>query len=71
MKTPEQAAADYLAKYEAAGPEGAAGKYLDENERDNLPGAIRAAWRAYNAPETPAEIRDQLRGALDYMIDKL
>ncbi len=71
MKTPEQAAADYLAKYEAAGPAGAVGKRLDEYERDNLPGAIRAAWRAYNDPETPAEIRDKLRGALDYMIDKL
>ncbi len=71
MKTPEQAAADWLAKYEAGGPEGAVGRLLDEYEREARPAAIRTAWAAYNDPETPEELRKVLHAALDNMIKSL
>ena len=77
MKSPEQAAAEWLAEYEENGPERAAGRYLDEWEagiippRELLPDAIRTAWRAYTDPKTPTELREPLRIALDEMINDL
>lgn len=77
MKTPEQAAADYLDEYEKKGPAGVIGRRLDEYERratpmrEHLPDAIRTAWAAYNDPETPAEMREELHTALANMINSL
>lgn len=71
MKTPEQAAADWLAEYEEKGPAGAMGRIMDEYERESRPAAIRTAWAAYNDPETPAELRKVLYTALDNMINSL
>ena len=61
MKTPEETAAEYLAKYERGA----------EPPRDQLPAAIRTAWRAYTDPETPEELREVLRVGLDYMTERL
>ena len=65
MRSPEQAAADWLAEYEEKGPAGAMGRLLDEYEREST------AWAAYNDPETPAELRKVLYTALDNMINSL
>lgn len=62
MKTPEQAAEDYLQEYERQAP---------RPDPALLPGAIRTAWRAYRDPDTPAEIKADLLIALDNMIDML
>ena len=57
MRTPEETAGDYLAEYERRA----------EPPREDLPAAIRSAWISYTNPETPAEVREALRVALDEM----
>lgn len=62
MKTPEQAAEDYLQEYERQAP---------APDPAILPAAIRTAWRAYRDPDTPAELKDDLLIALDELTEML
>ena len=57
-------------------PEQAAGEWLQEFEnRANSPERVRAgiktAWKIYNDPETPDELREIVKTSLDTMIDSL
>lgn len=62
MKTPEQAAEDFLQEYE---------RRLPRPDPALLPGAIRTAWRTYRDPDTPAEVKADLLIALDNLIEML
>lgn len=62
MKTPEQAADDYLQEYEGKAP---------RPDPAKLPSAIKTAWRAYRDPDTPAELKEVIGIALDTMMEWL
>lgn len=58
--TPEQAAEGWLQKYEE-----------DANNPERVRAGIKLAWKLYNNPETPDELREAIKISLDTMIENL
>ena len=58
--TPEQAAGEWLQKYEE-----------DANNPERVRAGIKLAWKLYNNPETPDELREAIKISLNTMIENL